>query len=419
MKLRRAISFAMKILFFAPHQFWPITTGTRVRDFYLARALSQRSEVTFLELLHPKDTPRAAPRDAGVAQVVTASRGRTYSAVRLLRGLIGPMPVTVWNCYSKQASGLLETLLNQRRFDAVHIVGSPLAAYLPAIRSAPSRPAVIIDWHNIESVLMRRYAERAETLAHRLVARRSAQLLERLELKLLQDCDAHIAVSEADRQRLKRACPSARVHCIPNGVDASWYAEVSPGGDRAAELARRTDVLFVGSMDYFPNVDGACWFHQEVWPLVRQASPRTRLVIVGRDPHPRVQQLRSEQVHVTGTVEDVRPYYAAAVAAVVPLRSGAGSRLKIPEAMAAGVPVISTRIGAEGLDLTPGDHYLAAETPEEFADAFRWLLNSPEHWQRLSETGMRLARERFDWGILGQRAYDIHMEAQRVRSKER
>lgn len=419
MKPARATSSAMKILFFAPHQFWPITTGTRVRDYYLARVLSQRAEVTFLELLHPKDAPRAAPQDAGVAQVVTASRGRTYSAGRLLRGLIGPMPVTVWNCYSKQASRILKTLLDEQRFDAVHIVGSPLAAYLPAVRRAPSSPAVIMDWHNIESALLRSYAERAESFLHRLAARRSAQLLERLELKLLQDCDAHIVVSEADRQRLQRICPSARVHCIPNGVDASWYADVSPERDGAAELARRTDLLFVGSMDYFPNVDGACWFHREVWPLVQQTSPRTRLVIVGRDPHPRVQQLRSEKVHVTGTVEDVRPYYRNALAAVVPLRAGAGSRLKIPEAMAAGVPVISTRIGAEGLDLTPGDHYLAAETPEQFADAFRRLLDSPEHWQRLSETGMRLAREQFDWGVLGARVYDIHMEAQQVRSKER
>jgi glycosyltransferase involved in cell wall biosynthesis len=273
-----------------------------------------------------------------------------------------------------------------------------------------------MDWHNIESVLMRRYAQRVGSFVHRWAARRTAYLLERLELSLLESCDAHIVVSEADRKRLQARTASARICCIPNGVDAAWYEAVLPQDHPAAELRRRTDLLLVGSMDYFPNVDAACWFRREIWPAIERNSPALRLVVVGRDPHPRVIALQSDRVRITGTVDDVRPFYQEAVAAVVPLRTGAGSRLKIPEAMAAGVPVISTRLGAEGLDLVPEEHFLAAETPEEFAAAVHRLLASPQLWQRLSETGRRLARDRFDWRRMGRKLYELHLEVQRLRA---
>lgn len=409
---------AMRILFFAPHQLWPLTTGTRVRDFHLARALAKHHEVTFLELLHPNDEAETGGPDAGFVRVVTASRGRTYSPGRLLRGLTGPLPVTAWNCYSGEAAKQLERLLEEQRFDAVHIVGSPLAAYLPLVLRAPGRPAVLMDWHNIESVLMRRYAQSAPSLAHRLFALRTARLLEKLENRLLTVCGAHVTVSQNDRQALLERCPGARVYCVPNGVDVRHYWEIyeanmSGAGGEPRNTRRR--LVFVGSMDYFANIDGVRWFCQRVWPELEAKHPDLDFVIVGRNPAPVVRALASPRVMVTGEVEDTRPFYHGAAAAVVPLRVGGGSRLKILEAMAAGVPVVSTRLGAEGLELEPERHLLLADSPEHFAQAVSTLLSGLSQRRQIAQEAHALVCERYDWGRLGEQLAQIHCELARNR----
>jgi len=409
---------AMRILFFAPHQLWPLTTGTRVRDFYLARALAKHHEVTFLELLHPNDDAQTGAPDAGFVRLVTASRGRTYSPGRLLRGLTGPWPVTAWNCYSREAAKQLERLLAEHRFDVVHIVGSPLAAYLPLVLRAPGRPAVLMDWHNIESVLMHRYAQHAPSLAHRLFALRTASLIEKLENRLLETCGAHVTVSENDRQALVERCPGAQVHCVPNGVDAGHYWEVCEANLGAAggqpEQIRRK-LLFVGSMDYFANIDGVRWFCQRVWPELERRHPDLDFFIVGRNPAPEVRALALPRVIVTGEVEDTRPFYRGAEAAVVPLHVGGGSRLKILEAMAAGVPVVSTRLGAEGLELEPEKHLLIADSPGHFAQAVSTLLGDASRRRQIAQQARALVCERYDWGRLGEQLAEIHRELIRNR----
>ncbi|MGQ9635845.1 MAG: glycosyltransferase [Bryobacteraceae bacterium] len=409
----------MRILFFAPHQLWPPTTGTRLRDYYLARGIAKHHEVTFLELLHPNDKVEKAAPDAGFVRVVTASRGRTYSPGRLLRGVIGPWPVTAWNCYSREAATLLERLLSEQGFDTVQIVGSPLAAYLPQVLRAPGRPAVLMDWHNIESVLMRRYAKSAPSWAHRLFALRTARLLERLENRLLRVCGAHVTVSENDRQALLKRWPQAQVHCVPNGVDVRHYSEVCQANWSGAynePRENRRRLLFVGSMDYFANIDGVRWFCERVWPELEAKHPDMDFVIVGRNPAPEVRTLASPRVMVTGEVEDIRPYYRGAAAAVVPLRVGGGSRLKILEAMAAGVPVVSTRLGAEGLELEPERHLLIVDSAEHFAQTVSRLLSAPELGRRLAEQARRVVCERYDWGRLGEQLSEIHRELIRLPS---
>lgn len=408
----------MRILFFAPHQLWPLTTGTRLRDYYLARGLAKHHEVTFLELLHPNDTVEGAAPDAGFVRVVTASRGRTYSPGRLLRGLIGPLPVTAWNCHSRAAATLLERLLDEQRFDTVQIVGSPLAAYLPLVLRAPGRPAVLMDWHNIESVLMRRYAGSAPSWAHRLFAARTARLLERLENRLLHVCGAHVAVSENDRQALLERWPQAQVHCVPNGVDVRHFSEACQAnlsGAGGEQRGNRRRLLFVGSMDYFANIDGVRWFCERVWPELEAKHPDLDLVIVGRNPAPEVKALASPRVIVTGEVEDTKPYYRGATVAVVPLRVGGGSRLKILEAMAAGVPVVSTRLGAEGLELEPEKHLLIADSPEHFAQTVCALLDDWGKRRQIAQRAWNLVNERYDWGRVGEQLCEIHSELVRAR----
>ncbi|HWO35585.1 MAG TPA: glycosyltransferase, partial [Candidatus Acidoferrum sp.] len=169
-------------------------------------------------------------------------------------------------------------------------------------------------------------------------------------------------------------------------------------------------ILFVGSMDYHANIEGVTWFTREVWPEIAEMHRELQFIIVGRHPSREVRALASDRIRVTGTVEDVRPLYASAAAVVVPLRVGSGTRLKILEAMAAGVPVVSTRLGAEGIDATHDVHLLLADDRAEMVAAINQIVSSPPIRSRLVLAARELVVDRYDWALIGERLYHIHCE---------
>src|SRR5262249_37897863 len=173
--------------------------------------------------------------------------------------------------------------------------------------------------------------------------------------------------------------------------------------------ASTTNLVFVGSMSYLPNVDAAEFFVRDVLPLIAAEMPEVTLSIVGARPAASVQRLAADpHVRVTGLVDDVRPYYAAAAAAIVPLRIGGGVRMKILESMALGVPILSTRVGAEGLGLTDGSDLLLADTPADLAAAAIRLLGDPGLRDRLAAHARQTALRRFSWEAVVQTLEDVY-----------
>jgi glycosyltransferase involved in cell wall biosynthesis len=388
-----------------------LNSGARLRDFYLARELARRASLIYIGLRNPLDPPSTAP-PAEAFHSVVVTKDPEYTPVKLVRGLIGPAPVNVLNCWSHRTLAELRRLLDNQPFDSVQVEGVHLTPYLPHIRAARTRPAIVGDWHNIESEIMQRYSDYTPGLPRRLYARRTTGLLEKMEARLLRGCDVHSVASDREREKLAARVPEAAISVIANGVDFAFHtgAETEARGPRQA-------VLFVGSMDYHANIDAALRFTSDTWPLLRGRRPSLRFVIVGRRPAPEVMALaKLPGVEVTGTVEDVRPYYREALATVVPLRVGSGTRLKILEAMAAGVPVVSTRLGAEGLEVTPGRDILLAETPAETLAAIEALADSTDRWRAISEAARELVRTRYDWPILGEKLFRIHCAARERRS---
>jgi glycosyltransferase involved in cell wall biosynthesis len=228
-------------------------------------------------------------------------------------------------------------------------------------------------------------------------------------------------VSERNRQTLLANTPSAVFHIIENGVDTGYhcddqieaaYTRWLSRGNGAGEHGRRNRLVFVGAMDYTANIDAVTRFASRTWPQIRARVPELSFTIVGRNPSPAVTALRGQPgIEVSGTVGDVRPYYREAFAVVVPLRLGSGTRLKILEAMAAGVPVISTTLGAEGLEAEPGEEILIADTPEDTVGAIASLRRNPELRHTLEERGRKLAARRYDWAVIGDRLYSIYENA--------
>jgi glycosyltransferase involved in cell wall biosynthesis len=370
---------------------------------HLASALAGRSKVTLLQILQPDDEVPAPAEASAFEAFVTARKKRSYTPVTVLKGILGPLPVTVVNYQSQDATDRLAATLREEKFDAVQMETSNLFSYLDIIRRAPGNPAVVLDWHNIDSELMSRYASETANWGKKLIARRTASLLLKLESKLMRVCDAHTVVSEVDRAKLLRHNPGASVTVIPNGVNSAAFSSPLPD-------APGNTLLFVGSMDYHANVDAVTYFAQNAWPAISKRFPSLKFVIVGRSPGRDVRMLASDKIQVTGTVDDVRPFYAKALAVIVPLRVGGGTRLKILEAMAAGVPVISTTIGAEGIVAQHGREIFLADSTERIIDALELLVANPVLWRNMAEAGRLLASKHYDWTSIGDRLHNLYSE---------
>lgn len=393
----------MRILYFSPRDCWPVTTGARVRDFHLARQLASTATLTYIGFVSGDDR-RERLEALGGSEVVLIGRAGGYAPLNLLRGLIGPDPITVLNYTSERMMAALEELLRAEAFDVIQIEGVHLFAYVQRIRELAPRARLISDWHNIESELLARYGENAPSAGRRLYARRTVALLRRLERQLLDLCDAHTVCSERERGLLLGRAPSARIEVVGNGVDVGFFSA-------AESVEPRRSLVFVGSMDYHANIDAALYFARDLWPRIHVRRPELEFVVVGSRPTAEVLALRDQPgITVTGTVDDIRPYYARALAVVVPLRVGSGTRLKVLEAMAAGVPVISTTLGAEGLAVTPGEDVVIADSPEAMADCAVALDAGGPEWQRLVRNARVLMTTRYDWPIIGAKLKRVYAE---------
>jgi glycosyltransferase involved in cell wall biosynthesis len=265
---------------------------------------------------------------------------------------------------------------------------------------APQVPSVI-DLHNIYSLLAHRTAEEEPNWLKRAFLRRQARLLAAMESKAARECTALLAVSHQEAEHF-RSLGAKAVHAVPNGVDYPALADLPVG-----RPADQPVVLFLGTMSWRPNAAAASFLAINVMPRVRLKFPSARLLVVGRDPPPDLKALSGANgVVVTGGVPDVKPYLLEASVMAVPLDTGGGTRLKILEAFAAGLPVVSTSVGAEGIDATPGTHLILAERPA-FAAALVDLLSSPAAAASMATEARVLARDVYDWQRIGRDAAEV------------
>ena len=402
----------MRILYIATRICWPVRSGAHLRDFHIALHLARNAKLTYIGMDSGENGTQAHEvcedpiEPFGDTEVIRVRRSSGYSVSKIVRGLVGPMPLVVLNYTSPLVACEIERVLRRDSFDVVQIEGVFLSAYAQRIRELVPHILLNSDMHNVESEVLSRYAKNEPNPARRLYAHRTATLLRQQEDLLLKTCDSHTVCSEIERQFLLSRDLNPRVEVIPNGVDVNSFAQL-PG-----EGTTRRSLIFVGAMDYHANVDGVLFFAKEAWPFIYQRRPDLQFVVVGSKPVPEVLKLQEQPgITVTGTVDDVRPYYYRALAAMVPLRIGGGTRLKILEAMAAGTPVISTTIGAEGIPVTHGQDILIADSAQEMIEAAVSLQQDSELWNGLITAGRKLAAT-YDWAAIGDkllRFYDAQL----------
>jgi len=307
----------------------------------------------------------------------------------------------------------LDRLLRARRFDIVNLEFSSLGHC--ELRQAPPGekfPALIVDSHNIDYDLARQHARFGNSLARRIYAGVNWRKLRREELATYRDADGVYLCSAADERRLLDEAPNIRTAVIPNAADVEYYqprpTDPPPDG--------RT-LVFFGLLSYVPNVDGVIHFIKDIWPRVAEAHPEARCKIIGGRPPPSLLALAGPRVELTGFVPDLRPHLAAAAAVVVPLRLGGGTRLKIVEGMAMGKAIVSTALGAEGIEAVPGRDLLIENEPAAFADAVNRLLADPDLAMRIGLSARRLAVERYSWSGAAQALEGFYRRILEVRRR--
>jgi sugar transferase (PEP-CTERM/EpsH1 system associated) len=388
----------MKILFLTPQLPYPPRQGTAIRNWGLISHLARRHTLSLLSFASP-DAAEVAPvlRDAA-SPVVTVPVPPWPISARV-RALLSGQPDLARRLWSPGFAAALQGLLRAAPPDLIQFEGLELATYLSAAREAAPAAKLIYDAHNAEHMLQRRawHSDRRRparwpAAAYSLV---QTQRLARLEAQVCATVDAVLCVSASDATALSALAHPRRLVVVPNGIDADDYALVTAPEGYAAGPA---DLVFTGKMDYRPNVDAAVWFAAEVLPPVRAAAPAARFVIVGQRPAPAVERLRAlPGVVVTGGVADARPYIAGAAVYVAPLRMGGGTRFKLLEAFALERPVVATRQGAEGFDVSHGRELLLADSASEIAAEVARLLADPALGRRLGRAGRAFVLANHDW----------------------
>ncbi|MDP6539214.1 MAG: glycosyltransferase family 4 protein [Planctomycetota bacterium] len=395
------------VLFVSQKPPWPPTDGGSLRAYHLLTALAERRPVTLV-------TTGAGGAGQDEARAALGERCRAVHFVTDVKapGVLGRARTLV-AALALGDSALLRhnrnphlirrvrALLAEEAFAWVHLNHVDVAACLPP----EGAPPVVLDTHNLYWVFYERAAALSRNPLMTALERREARLLARREPEVFRAARAVLVCSETERQLVLARDPSLRVEVVPNGADCARLVARPP--DPSGPGGR---LCFVGDMAYAPNADGARWFIDEVLPLLRGRVEGLSFTVVGKDPPPDLVECarRHPDVEVTGFVRDPAQRLARADLCVVPLRLGAGTRLKILEAFALGLPTVSTRLGAEGIDCVDGEDLVLADEPAEFADAVARLAADPDLRRSLGAAGRRTVEDRYDWAVIGEGLVGIY-----------
>jgi len=385
----------MKILWVRAGRLFPLNTGGRIRSYHIMSRIAQQHELkvfTFYREKEDKDYEQEVARHFPGAATLFLKGHRPAllgRALEYLRFLPRPTPYAVSQFFSNAARLSLAHSLQVDPPNVVVCDFPDAGVNLPQVISKPS----VLFQHNVETEIWRREARVETNWIKKAVYTIEARKMACYEGDQVRRFDHVIAVSERDRVQMARIVDVSRITVIPTGVDLSQF-------DAAAEASQaRSVVVFLGSMDWEANIDAVAFFCQEIWPRVLQQVPEAIFRIVGRNPGPRIKALAGSSIEVTGTVPNVANHLAEAAVVVVPLRIGGGTRIKIYEAMAMARPVVSTNLGAEGLDVTHGRDIFLADDPSGFAEAVTLFLRSPELRQQYGRAASNLARK-YDWSVI-------------------
>lgn len=403
-----------RLLFLAHHLPFPPDTGGRLRTYYTLRALVDDFRVCLVSFTSEGerfsfDRSTADPCDVqgDLDGLHTVSKDRRRFSARSwavhAASLATGRPYTEylydWTEFEKH----IEVVTGQRAVDIVHVDTYHLYPVFSALPDVPTA----CTYHDIHSEILRRRAKTESSWLKAAYVSLQAGRLEKIERQVPADVDLNLVVSKRDRRTLSRCSPEARIEVVPNGLPLRMFEE----DEASYEGGTTSELVFVGSGEWYPNMDGMRFFAREVLPHLQERVGGVTVTWVGSStPELRREFGAVDGLELTGHVDDVTPYIEQAACVVVPLRCGGGTRLKILEAWAMRKAVVSTPIGCEGLEAHDGANLLVADRPEAFAEAVASVLENDDLRSSLGDEGRKTVENHYDWDRIGPRLASLYSD---------
>lgn len=390
---------SLKILHLLPYLPTPPHFGGAMRIYHVLRHLNHHHQVYVIaygdngdEEEFYREFPDLQERTLILKR---ADHGRMIR-LQQLRAFLSDHSFWYTKTFSDQMQSAIDQVTRHIHFDMILFEFPMLGQF-----RFPESIARIMDSHNVEYHLLKRMSEVKQDPFRKMFYQRESGKIQLEERSIASSQDALFVTSSSDALLFDELVPDVPKIVIPNGVDTNFYTPFETR--RPASKETTSTLVFSGMMGYVPNYDGMLYFIDEILPLIQQKRPSVRLRIVGKNPPEILKRKKNALIEITGFVEDVRPYIHQSDIYVVPLRMGGGTRLKILQAMAMKIPIVSTTIGAEGLDAEDGVHLLLRDKPEDFANAVTELIENPTLRERLAENAYEFVREEYDWQVIGGR----------------
>lgn len=378
----------MNILFLTSRFPYPPIGGDKLRAYHIIQHLAAQHRVTVIAAYErEEDLARLQEFRSQVHRVIPVHIPRLASYWKAFRGIWGRLPLQCHYYYASRLQRAVDRELAENAYQVVFVHLIRMAQYVRHRREL-GRFIDLTDAISLNYERAKAYRSGWFKWVNLLESRR----VRRYEAQIVREFDRSFVISEVDRQYLLNLSPGAPLEVLENGVDLDYF---HPAAQRPEQPRR---IVFLGNMRTFPNQDAVLFFAREVFPRLQAVEPDLEFYIVGAFPSRGIQELaRRPGIVVTGYVPDVREYLWSALCAVAPIRVGAGVQNKILEAMACGLPVISSPIGNEGINATPGRELLVAETPEQYLQHIEHLLADPELGRRIGGAARRFIEKRYRW----------------------
>ena len=402
----------MRILWLGHNLAYPPKGGPLQRNYNLLKEAAKRYEVHALVFDQPATRPHGiSPQDcvdalskfcSGVEWVpLPKDSWGIERYCRAAGGLLTGQPYELRWLWSREMIQRLTRLTSRLRFDVVHADTLGLAPYVPLIPHA----GTVLNHHDIESVLVERRAQGEKRLLWRTFWAREAAHLRAAEQRWCPSFHVNVVVSGDEAQLVQPACGKSKIYVVPNGVDVGYFTpRQDPGGSR---------LLFCGRLDQLANRGAITYFFDSIWPELSTRLKNIQIAVVGKNPPSWLVDLsrRDPRVQVPGFVDDVRPYFQSATVFVCPITEGGGTRLKILDALAMGMPIVSTAFAASGLALQDGRHLLIADTPNDFRERILQLLADSDLRERLGREAVEVVMHTYSWATIGENLAQAYQQA--------
>jgi len=394
----------LNILFFSTESPFPLDHGHHLRTYHVLKALAQDHCIHFIAFTKNQEYIKYKQELEELCESVNffPLRFQGWRQIILaLQNLFSPLPLSARKYYDPQVAAHIKRLIVEVNIDLVHLDLLHLAHYRKDLGSLPS----ILVNHNVESLRVLRWSKVEQNPLLKYFLRYQYFKLKNFEKRVCRDFDRCTVVSDYDKNVLSELCDGGSFVTIPNGVDAKYFRVSN-------QKILPNTLVWTGSMSGPYNRDAVSYFLKEIWPLIQSRLPDAKVTFVGSSPSKILKKLslQAANIEYTGYVEDIRPFVDRAAVFIAPLRCGSGTKVKVLNAMSQAKAVLTTSIGAEGIDARLGEEIMIADEPADFADQAIYLLQNPHEAKKIGQRARKVIEEKYDWQVINTQIRKVYQE---------